>query len=348
LQAGHFSRSIGHLDSADSMAGILHHLRGSGDFRDGPSGVSGKIDVLAMSYNSQGEAKEAVLASEAPEEISGIPRGSVDTSQITPTIYRVVVEYASGIAPTNASGAGDSPPQDPGIPPEGGGGNVANNPTGPQVSPNQPLGPELSFHTGGSTERILMSKETRHRVGRGKVEIDPITGVANVEIEQAPDFGRKIGVSKKGIEGCEVYSAGMEFTISRRFQQMTLGYLIRLLSLSATVNDRPFYGCAAGEVLFFGADGNFRQGDNDGPWSISGRFGYRKNRKLMAENGIDAGGGWKIEIPDVQGWNYVWFVFTETEETIGGVKYEVERPRFAYVEKVYDSGDFRALKMDFS
>jgi hypothetical protein len=309
-----------------------YELLGSGDFSAGPTSITGKFLFLIDGAGDQDEAYQNALAG-CPAQVNGIPRGSVSITQLSPTLYHAEVEYASDVRPEGPSGAGDSPPQGG----DGqGGGNVA--PGGqdgrPPVEATQELGSEMSFNSGGSTERIYTSIATRHAVAAKANK--------NAAAKAAPRFGRMIGVSKRGIEGCEVYSASATFTISQRFKKLTVGYMMRMLSMVATTNEAPFRGADKGEVLFMGSDGGFKSGD-DLPWSIAGKFGYSPNRKKVVIRD-DADG--YIELPDVEGWNYIWNVYEETTITVDNVKYQVERPKFSYVEQVYEESDFSVLKMD--
>ena len=314
------------------MAKRLHPLLSDGDFTAGPSGVQGKKIFLALDYADQGEAEEAARI-ECPEEIQGIPRGSISATRLAPGRYLIEAEYASGIRPQAEQGAGQSPPAEENPLPEGIDSQPASRPEAPPRQASEQIGAELSFSTGGGTERIYLSKRTIHAVAR-KANI-------NDGAKAAPNFHRLIGVSQRGVEGCEVHSSACNFTVTKRFAVMELGYFMKLLKATAHTNEKAFCGFQPGEVLFFGADGGFRQG-NDAPWQISGKFGMSPNRKNVK---IDDEG--LLTLPDVEGWNYVWTYNEKTTETIGGVTYEIERPRFAYCEQVYDKWDFKDLKLDF-
>ena len=317
------------------MAKRLHPLLSDGDFTAGPSGVQGKKIFLALDYADQGEAEEAARI-ECPAEIQGIPRGSLSSTRLAPGRFLVEVEYASGIRPQAEQGAGQSPPaEDQSLPGQIESG-IASRPESQPRQASELLGPELSFSTGGGTQRIYISKLTRHAIGRKDQ-----AGAGNVAAP-APNFHRLIGVSKSGIEGCEVFAPQCNFTVSQRFAKLELGYFNKLMKATATTNKEAFCGFQSGEVLFFGADGGYRHGDEN-PWSISGKFGMSPNRKDVD---LDDDPG-NLRFTDVKGWNYIWTYNEKTTETIGGVTYEIERPKFAYCEKVYDETDFKVLKMDF-
>lgn len=312
------------------MAGRLHELKGSGDFTSGPSGTNGKIAYLAIGYESQSEAHEAALIA-SPEVIGSIPRGSISVTTHSPKMYGIEVEYAGGVRPAAEATAGQSPPPGDTSGPPGTDSTPSNRPDSPPRQASELCGAELSFSTSGATERIYISKRTRHAIGRADV------GAI------APDFHRLIGVSNAGIAGCEVVARQTNFTVSRRFPTLQLGYFTKLLNATATTNKQAFCGFPAGSVLFYGADGGYKQGDTANPWSVSGKFGMSPNRNAVD---IDDDPG-NLRFPDVLGWNYIWTYNEKTTESIGGITYEIERPKFAYCEQVYDESDFKVLMMDF-
>lgn len=299
------------------MAGRLYELKGSGDFKAGPSGVNGKGLAVVLDAADQDDAFD-LADGYFPAVVAGIPRGSIDVKDQGGGVFLVEVEYSSGVGEPAGAEAGQ--------PPTGG-----REPAG-EADPNQTIGREYSFSTGGATRRIFFSKETRHKVAEVNAE--------------APDFGGLIGVRLDGgeIEGCEVLAPAADFTITRRFAYLTLGWFRNMLDLVACTNSVPFVGMDVGEVLFKGCDGNYHDGDRQ-PWSVTGRFGYSRNRTIEdSPDELTVGG---LEIPDVRGWDYVWFVYEKRTETvtINGVARDliVQYPKFGYVERVYSEGDLATL-----
>ena len=102
------------------------------------------------------------------------------------------------------------------------------------------------------------------------------------------------------------------------------------IRLRRKVNSGSFKGLAAGECLFLGASGSMRAG---GDWEITFKFAGSPNR-----TNIRVG---DITVPSKKGWEYLWVKYSEQEDT--AAKAIVQRPVAAYVEKVYDDGDFGAL-----
>lgn len=315
----------------------IRTLKGTGTFTVGPSGFTGKGKYLVLNAASELEAYTLVAATAPPvlAAPNGIPvlRGDISIEDAGGGVYLADMDYSASIRSEGVNDlAGNPPGSDPGPqegPAEGGGNPVSG------VPGSTELGREFSFSTAGGTERIFLSKETRYKVGET---------IGN-EAKPAPDFGGLIGVPLGGgeIEGCEVYSAKCEFSVSQRLAILTVGYILRLMASTATTNKLPFYACARGEVLFLGGDGHYRDG-SELPWSVNGRFAYSKN---VAEKVVG-----NIHLVDIWGWNYLWFQYERRTETIvhlgQTIELEVQYPKHGYVERVYDETDFSVLNMELS
>jgi len=101
-------------------------------------------------------------------------------------------------------------------------------------------------------------------------------------------------------------------------------------SLTGKVNDAAFKGLAAGECLFLGASGS-KRGEED--WEITFRFAASLNR-----TGISVG---SITGIAKKGWEYLWVRYADVEDA--GSNTLVKQPVAAYVEQVYEYGNFAAL-----
>ena len=102
----------------------------------------------------------------------------------------------------------------------------------------------------------------------------------------------------------------------------------RFPTLTGKVNGATFKGFAVGEVLFLGASGSQRGNDD---WEITFRFAASPNRWNLAVGYISG--------IRKRGWEYLWVRYADAEDE--GVL--VKRPVAAYVEQVYEYGDFRQL-----
>lgn len=186
---------------------------------------------------------------------------------------------------------------------------------------------QFSFETGGGTQHILFSKRT----------------VASYPLEVAPDFKQAIGATDDAIEGCDVVAPQFHFAETHFRTDVSDTYKRTLARLTACVNSAPFRGFEAGEVLFLGASGSRRGTDN---WEVGYRFAVQLN-VAAPEDTSPPGPG--IVIGDLpafgkKGWHYLWVRFDESVDTTA--KMLVKRPRFAFIEQVYDEVDFAALELD--
>lgn len=182
----------------------------------------------------------------------------------------------------------------------------------------------FSFDTGGGTQHITQSKETvsSHAPSGGS----------------APDFGGAIGVTADGVEGVDITVPVFHFseTHYKPDEQITPAYKGVLFSLTGKVNADTFRGFQPGEVLFLGASGSKRaQVGEEEDWEITYRFAASPN-----VTGLSIG---PINGISKKGWEYLWVRYADQEDTTA--KAIVKRPIAAYVERVYESGNFAALDL---
>jgi len=175
-----------------------------------------------------------------------------------------------------------------------------------------------SFDTTGGTQHITQSIQTVNKYAP--------TG------KTAPDFKGAIGVTPDNVEGVDITVPACSFAETHYLPTalVTLAYRVALFRLTGKVNDAAFKGCAAGECLFLGATGSKRGADD---WEITYRFAVSPNRTNISVGEI-------TEI-DKKGWEYLWVRYQDAEDAIA--KALVKKPIAAYVEKVYEEADLRAL-----
>ena len=89
-------------------------------------------------------------------------------------------------------------------------------------------------------------------------------------------------------------------------------------------------GLAAGECLFLGASGS-KRGEDD--WEITYRFAASPNRSSISVG--------PITVASKKGWEYLWVRYADEEDA--GSNTLVKKPIAAYVERVYEEGNFAAL-----
>jgi hypothetical protein len=307
------------------MAGRILELKGSGDFTRGPTSIDGKGLAIVLDAADQDEAEALALAF-FPAVVAGIPRASAQITDQGGDVYLVDVAYKNAVPASTGPGSPAA-----GQRPAGGGKNNTD-----------PLTRDMTFSTGGATKKRLVSINTRHALSA-----DPA--------DDAPDYGKLIGVTKDGkVEGCEVIAPMADFTITKRFQSLTIGWFRNMLDTVATTNDADWLGMYMGEVLFKGADGNYKDGDAN-PWTITGKFSYARNYSADESPAMAAAltigpASAQIQIPDIYGHEYLWVSYWPTKQTLtkgtGTMDVMIDVPRWAFVEQVYLTGTFTNLGLD--
>lgn len=170
---------------------------------------------------------------------------------------------------------------------------------------------EFDFDTGGGQTTIRQSFGTR-KYGTG------------------PNFQGLINCSNGKVDGVDITIPNMEFSITRSFVTISNAYRNLLHRMTGKVNNATFFGTAAGETLFLGAQG--RKAGRE-LWRV--RFSF-----ACSENAVNLSiGAGTITVTRKDGWEYLW-VYTEEEEESDRL---IPRPKGAYVEQVYLLADFAAL-----
>lgn len=200
----------------------------------------------------------------------------------------------------------------------GGGGGGA--PTRPSEAPaDEVMGPEYSFDTSGGTKRITQSVYTRAaiKVGGGAGSFT------------APDVRRAIGVSRDRVEGCDIVTGDLKWSVAVKGLPVTPEYIDTLVELTGTTNLFPFFNREVEELLFLGASGTYKPGD---AWTVTFNFHQGANRTAVE---IAPG----LTFPEVRAHDYIWCTYSET--VVGG--FTVQTPIAAYCEQVYERKDFDRL-----
>jgi hypothetical protein len=157
----------------------------------------------------------------------------------------------------------------------------------------------------------------------------------------APNHGVFLNVTTQDgqgatVEGADVPMPVQEFdiTVTKNYTDMTQSYLAIVENLAGKINNAPFRGRAAGEVLFKGAEGSISsRGDSE----ITYHFAVKKNPSLP----MTIGG---IQIPSgtvVRGWDYIWVEWKTQVDTIAADL--AAGARGVYVAQVFESGNFATL-----
>ncbi len=187
-----------------------------------------------------------------------------------------------------------------------------------QYGVKDPKESTYTFDTGGGTQHITQSLVTKGSY--------PAPGFG------APDFGGAIGVTHEDVEGVDITVPVYNFSETHYIDDalVTDEYKGQLFMLTGKTNEEAFRNFAAGEVLFLGAAGSKRGKDD---WEISFKF-------AASPNVTDLQVG-PITVAEKRGWELLWVRYTDVADA--GAKMLIKRPVAAYVEQVYEEGDFSGL-----
>ena len=176
--------------------------------------------------------------------------------------------------------------------------------------------PVETFDTGGGQQHITQSLSTISRHGPA----------ASVELKGA------IGFDGEQVQGVDITVPVYNFTETQYFEdaEVTFAYRGIIMRLTGRVNDAPFKGFQAGEVLFLGASGSRRVSEL---WEITFRFAGLPNRTSFQVG--------DILVPAKKGWEYLWVQYGKDVDI--AVKQIIKKPIAVYIEKVYELGDFSTL-----
>ncbi len=178
----------------------------------------------------------------------------------------------------------------------------------------------FSFDTTGGRAHITQSLET--------------VGAYAPAGKTAPNFHGAIGVTRHGVEGCDIPVPVYNWTERRYLPSayVTFAYRRSVFYLTGCINQDDFREFESGEVLFRGARGS-RRGDRD--WEVTFLFAASPNMQ-----DIELGDG-VITNVDKDGWEYLWVLYEDVPDLDADTL--VKRPRAAYVERVLHVGNFAKL-----
>lgn len=179
-----------------------------------------------------------------------------------------------------------------------------------------------AFDTGGGTTHITQSIATTASVA--------LTGTA-------PDYDNAINVSKNGgnmtVNGTDKVTPVYNFSETHVLAEasVTTVYKGKIYALTGKVANGSFKGTNKGECLFIGASGNRR---NEDEWEITFNFAASPNEAAIQIGSI-------VSTVAKEGWQYLWVEYGEVKDDVS--KTMVMRPIAAFVETVYEYGDFTDL-----
>tara|TARA_Y100000589_G_scaffold253557_1_gene242272 strand:- start:32 stop:895 length:864 start_codon:yes stop_codon:yes gene_type:complete len=276
------------------------------DSRQSTTGDNAQVTLTYIASGSDDDlAIKSAVENFAPETYDSLPRQSVQIEPISEEYWDASVRYAE----TTSTTSGGSSAPDPG--------------SGEYT---------YSFDTMGGTQHITQS-------------LDTVGSYADSSIPSAPDFHGAIGVSNTNgnaeVQGVDITVPIYNFSETHYLttEQVTPEYKGTLFQLTGKVNNATFRGLAAGECLFLGASGTLHGTETDtettGDWEITYRFAASPNK-----TGITIG---SITGIAKKGWEYLWVRYADVEDMDAMAM--VKRPVAAYVEQVYEDGDFSSLNI---
>jgi hypothetical protein len=183
----------------------------------------------------------------------------------------------------------------------------------------------LQFELTGGTSHVTQSKET--------IAAYPGDGYTS-----APNFNGAINVDRSTVHGCDIHTPGGQWseTYEVPIAKLTMAYEVIVKNLKKTpVNGYPFRGRAAGEVLFLGMSGAISSVDPRF-YTLTWRFAEEANITGLTVQGI-------TQPINKEGWQYVWYLYRQQVDSTSITT--VQYPIAAYVERVYDYGDFSILNI---
>lgn len=178
--------------------------------------------------------------------------------------------------------------------------------------------PELmtfTFDTTGGTAHVTQSKGTRSYGS------------------SPPDFKGAIGVTKDSVEGVEIVIPSLKFSETHPIPlgMVTTGWVNTIAGITGSVNNSLWRNYPAYSVLFLGARGGSSSGSSTVPVTFDFEVGV--NASDLTVGGV--GGVVK------RAWEYLWAFYQDEEDT--GAKKRLKKPKWIFVEEVYNSTGFGAL-----
>jgi len=190
----------------------------------------------------------------------------------------------------------------------------------------------ISVDTTGATEHITQAWSDSS---------DPDAYVGKYPDDAQKTYGA-VNVSGSQVNGVDVTVPAFQFTetwlipakyllVGGTGADEAVPYAETIRSMTGTVNDDEWRIFKPGEVLFLGARFDASSGQSMVPVTFS--FSARKRREQFFVGEIEVG------IKD--GWDYLWIQY----ETPPDVSHDFQRPRYVYVDRIYERKSFEDLKL---
>lgn len=190
----------------------------------------------------------------------------------------------------------------------------------PKNPNNDPTKIKVNFSTGG-----------------GSIHVTHSLGTTKYGSLSAPDFGGAIGVNADGDpEGVDIPAPKSAFDIAVTVPAVTGAMYKTWSNITGTTNAAPFWGFAAGEVLFLGADGGGIIGED-----IEVSFKFEASPNVVLNYG-------HTDFTNVVkgGHDYIWFHHLPEEDSAAFALGSTLKA--IYVEKVFRSASWASLPAQLS
>ncbi|HOI56140.1 MAG TPA: hypothetical protein PLP01_12885 [Phycisphaerae bacterium] len=268
--------------------------------------TSADLQYWASGCSTYLDAQAAVLAQVATDFPTGLP-GDLVVESVHPRSTEAAGEWDCSVRAVHPSAKKEDPPA-----------------TGES---------NYRFEFGGGTRRIFTSLKTLNKYG-------PFGA-------GAPSCHNLIGVTRDGVEGCDLgdTSGAYQFSETHYLSAATVTntYKGDVFDLVWKTNNASFKGFDAGQVLFLGCSGG-RRGAGD--WEITFKFAAKPDVADACADwdallGFGVGHGSGAVAIAVPAWYYMWVLYHDVHDA--ALHVVVKRPRYVYVEQLYQSGGFSTL-----
>jgi hypothetical protein len=307
------------------MSIAFHEKNQSRDLKESRDDKGITLNYVSLGSSDPVAVRAAALL-DLPTTYAGLYRNSLNVRYIGGTVCDVDIEY--GLVPS-----GDSPgsalgevPSELGGDPNGG----DEQPPPANADPGAPLPLNFTFSTSGGTTHITQSRATVLAFRRGQT--GAVALAAEPTASQAKDYKQAINLNEDTgeIGGVDIVTAQAEFSLEARRAFISQNYFNTLFRLTGTVNDAPFKGFQAGEVLYLGCEGK----SENGAWGLTHKFSAEPNQINLVLNS-------EITVTQKAGWDYLWVAYTEKKIT----NIKTRTAEYAYVEQVYRKTNFAQLEI---
>lgn len=286
------------------------------------TGKSARLRKMYMVIGTREEPEvRALVFATSPKTYESLTRQRIAHDHLGNNVWTCSVDYMYGDFQTDqnpmAGGGGGGPGG-------GGGGGGGGGNDGHQTGGNDPLGPHVTFDVGGRSQHVTSSLQTLQKKKK--------TG----DSRAVSDHEGAIGVSKNGVEGCDIQVPAFTWSETWKFNPLFISWnyiRYRLRDFAFRVNgvsedltyDGTFRGFPPGEVMFLGATG---EAEGFEFVKITYRFAAEENLtavKLTPD----------FETFDKNGHEYVWVEYEDDTDVNNPIKV----PRAVFVEEVGRQSD---------